>query len=197
MRSIRRQRDDHAPVDGVRPAGQAGTRATSDHGDAVACTGSDDGAHLLGRLRLDGGARDADRRPLGLVAAQGRQLVGVGDDAVLPQRRPQFGDHGGSCGGNRLTRCAHRSSRRSSSAALNGSTRSRSTACPASSTTPARRDCHARVVRPDRSSSMACARLTRGAQPHRCARSVSSCPVQAGSSVHSGATPNASVTVPR
>ena len=56
---------------------------------------------------------------------------------------------------------------------------------------------HERVVRPRRSSSMACARLTRGTQPHRRARSVSNCPVQAGSSVHSGATPNASVTVPR
>ena len=56
---------------------------------------------------------------------------------------------------------------------------------------------HVPVARPCRSSSMARARVTRGTQPHPRARSVSSCPVQTGSSVHSGSTPSASVTVPR
>ena len=51
---------------------------------------------------------------------------------------------------------------------------------------------HRPAVSPSRSSARAWARPTRGVQPQRRARSVRSCPVQTGSSVHSGSTPRAS-----
>jgi hypothetical protein len=49
---------------------------------------------------------------------------------------------------------------------------------------------------PCRSSASASSRPTSGVQPQPRARSASSAPVHTGSSVHAGATPSASVTVP-
>ena len=81
-----REVEDEAAVDGVRAAGQAGTRAPRD--DRHAEVGAD--ADRLLDLRL--GARSqrrqgrADRRPLGVVRGQAGHDVAVGDEPLLGDR---------------------------------------------------------------------------------------------------------------